>query len=289
MASIIDTLIDTLKTQVTRGNSQVRLESTVLNDLLTDFAPVTTQLPKPVPPVISLPEPSPVLTNESVVPSPEPATVPVLQETKGISLAKETVLPVENLSAAPAPVSPKMPDIKVDHFSLAELRSQGNTCSACKLDVGEMRSQDTALNEQARLMIITEPSGKNAAQLADPFAGEAGELLCKMIRGMKINLDDIYLCMAHRCYGPGAREHIAESKPYLERQIELIKPEVILIFGGAALNILLGEQVLQSNRGRWLTVKGIPTMATYPPAYLMRRDEGKRSAWNDMKQVMSRL
>lgn len=125
--------------------------------------------------------------------------------------------------------------------------------------------------------------------MKDPFHGEAGELFLKMVQAMKIDLSETYICMAHKCFGPGAREKIVETKPYLEKQIELVKPDVILIFGGAALNILLGEQSLMKNRGRWLEVNGIPTLATYPPAYLQQKAEAKKEAWSDMQQVMARL
>ena len=301
MASLLNHLVENLKLQINRGNSQVRIDSEVLSDLMTEFALPAQKVPFNKAETASL-QPStdsdqqieattvednerPMQPQQNVV---EQTIPPVAVE---VVPQVAVAAPLESPASftAPSASKPVSTPLNFQNLSLADLRKMGNTCSACKLDLGEMRSQETALNEHARLMVITEPSGKTAAQLVDPFAGDAGELLCKMIQALKINMDDIYLTMAHRCYGPGAREHIVESKPYLERQIELVKPEVILIFRGAALNILLGEQVLQANRGRWLNIMGIPAMATFPPAYLLRKDEGKRTAWNDMKQVMARL
>ena len=125
--------------------------------------------------------------------------------------------------------------------------------------------------------------------ISDPYHGDAGNLLTKMISAMNINMDDVYLCMAHRCFGPGARETISQTKPYLERQIELVNPEVIVIFGGAALKILLNEQSLVKCRGRWLEIGNVPAIATYPPGYLLKKAAAKREAWNDLQQVMARL
>ncbi|NQZ59673.1 MAG: uracil-DNA glycosylase [Lentisphaeraceae bacterium] len=298
MASIIDQLVKNIQHQLTHGKSQVHLESTVLSEFLTDFAirePVQTSQPTAAPFPVNTPVlpviPQPAIQTAAFIEQPVQEAIPV-----PVQMAPEPAPPTVPLTPTPliAPIAPTAPlqtvvQVNVDGLNLGQLRNAGNTCSACKQSPEEVRSLEKALNENAELMVITEPSGRSAAQQVDPFAGDAGELLCKMIRAMKINLDDVYLCMAHRCNAPGSREHIGESKPYLQRQIELVKPKVILIFGGAALNILLGEQVLQNKRGQWLEIMGIPAIATFPPAYLLRKDEGKRAAWEDIKKVMALL
>lgn len=275
MASIIDSLVTHLESRIVSGNSQERISAEILNEFMSDVAnaPVqTVNTPKV--------EATPIVAVSKA--SVEAVVTPPVQEKSEAEPAFDPTMPVEKAEVVDPPKS-------AEGLSLDELRVHGNSCSACKFKLGEKRSKETAVNKSARLMIITEPSGRTDDHLLDPFHGEAGELLLKMVSAMKIDLDDLYICMAHKCFGPGAREKIVETKPFLEKQIELIKPEAILIFGGAALNILLGEQSLMKNRGKWLEINGIPAIATFPPAYLQQKAEAKREAWNDMQQVMARL
>ena len=278
MASIIDSLVTHIERRVVGRNSQERISAEVLNEFMADV-----QTLQKAPQV--QPQERPQIQAQEVT-KPEPSISvpePIKEEPK--QTAPAFVPPVQE-EAKPETVEIKK---DVEGLSLEELRIHGNSCSACEFNLGEKRSKDTGLNPDAKLMIISEPSGRTDDHMIDPFHGEAGDLLLKMISAMKIDLDEMYICMAHKCFGPGAREKIIETKPFLEKQIELVKPEVILIFGGAALNILLGEQSLMKNRGKWLDINGIPTMSTFPPAYLQQKAEAKREAWNDMQQVMARL
>ncbi|MCM8537741.1 MAG: uracil-DNA glycosylase [Lentisphaeraceae bacterium] len=291
MANLIDNLIENIKVQISQGNTYVPIEPEVLEELYKDYdtpqvsLPATqqkTSVPKtPVP--ITQPAAAKVVEppKTEYTSAPEPKVMEVKEETP--SITKSFELPKTEEKIIPVQIS------SADNLSLDELRDQGNTCSSCNLQIGEKRSENTGLNAQARLMIITEPAGTAPEFIADPFAGEAGKLLIKMISAMNLNMDDVYLTMAHRCFGPGARETISQSRPYLEKQIELVNPEVIVIFGGAALNILLNEQSLVKCRGRWLDIGNVPAIATYPPGYLLKKAEAKREAWNDLKQVITRL
>jgi DNA polymerase len=319
MATILDNLIENIKMQIAQGKTHVAIDKDVLNEFYTDFdtpvvqapiqvqeqvqaqAPVQSQpvitpaqvieeLPAVTPPVKVVEQTSevmePPVTYKKVEPSAPEVTAPTVKES--------TPAPVSSPYKAPSfddekPKAPTTPLANVSHLSLDELRLQGNSCSSCKLNIGEKRSKNTGLNAQARLMIITEPSGTGIDFISDPFHGDAGNLLIKMISAMNIQMDDVYLCMAHRCFGPGARETIGQTKPYLERQIKLVNPEVIVIFGGAALNILLNEQSLVKCRGRWLEIGNVPAIATFPPGYLLKKAGAKKEAWNDLQQVMARL
>lgn len=292
MATIIDSLVTHLENRIVSGNSQERISTEVLNEFMSDIAnpPARTvgvpksEIPK-LEPEIKAPEAQ--VKPESVVAPPvqeAPKAEPALEPE---SKAEATYIP-NYTGEPPKPVVVEVSK-DVEGLSLGELRVNGNTCSACNFQLGEKRSKETGLNKSARLMIISEPSGRTDEHLLDPFHGEAGDLLLKMVSAIKIDLDDLYICMAHKCFGPGAREKIVDTKPFLEKQIELVKPEAILIFGGAALNILLGEQSLMKNRGKWLEINGIPTIATFPPAYLQQKAGAKREAWNDIQQVMAHL
>ena len=272
MAGIIDSLVSHLEARIIRGDSKERISPEVLAEFYSGTAE------SPVKPVISTPK------QQEPVPVEEPIQTPVIPVQQ-----EPAVQPFKPEVPRSQPAVQVDPAADLSTLSLTELRVAGNSCSACKFTLGEVRSKDIAISESAKLMVITEPSGRSEDHMKDPFHGEAGELFLKMVQAMKIDLNETYICMAHKCFGPGAREKIVETRPYLEKQIELVKPDVILIFGGAALNILLGEQSLMKNRGRWLEVNGIPTLATYPPAYLQQKAEAKKEAWSDMQQVMARL
>lgn len=286
MATILDELIENVKMQIAQGKTHVAIDQDVLTEFYTDFAtPVET-------PQVQAPQVEPVIPEQEKVVEPTLAVeTPVVEVPKTekkpepvFEVREEPVkAPVAKTAAANSALA------NVSNLSLDELRLQGNSCSSCKLNVGEKRSQNTGLNAQARMMIITEPAGTGIEFISDPFHGDAGQLLIKMISAMNVNMDDVYLCMAHRCFGPGARETIGQTRPYLERQIELVNPEVIVIFGGAALNILLNEQSLVKCRGRWLEIGNVPAIATYPPGYLLKKAAAKKEAWNDLQQVMARL
>ena len=281
MATILDELIENVKMQIAQGKTHVAIDQEVLTEFYTDFAtPVATAKVQVLQtePEISVRETVVEPTPKVETPKPKKKTEPVFE------VREELVKAPSPKVAASGPVL-----ANVSHLSLDELRFQGNSCSSCKLNVGEKRSQNTGLNAQARMMIITEPAGTGIEFISDPFHGDAGQLLIKMISAMNVNMDDVYLCMAHRCFGPGARETIGQTRPYLERQIELVNPEVIVIFGGAALNILLNEQSLVKCRGRWLEIGNVPAIATYPPGYLLKKATAKKEAWNDLQQVMARL
>ena len=177
----------------------------------------------------------------------------------------------------------------INLLTLEQLQYEGNSCSSCQNLQGYKPSRRLGTNKKAPLMIIVEPSGRSQEHLIDPFYGESGDLLIKMIDSMKVGWEHIYLCMAHKCFGKGPKDTILETKPYLERQIELVAPKIILIFGGAGLKILLDEESVVKNRGKWLSYKKIPLMVTYPAAYLQVKESAKKEVWEDLKNVVRKL
>jgi uracil-DNA glycosylase len=292
MATILDNLIENIKHQIAQGKTHANIDQDVLAELYTEYDTPVISIPKAIPQEQKI-EPEPKievapLQEQSTIPVQKPiAPQPIIEE--AVSAPPEPVPIPATQFPIPTPTTPNIPTKDVSNLSLDELRQQGNSCTSCKLDIGENRSENTGLSAKPRLMIITEPAGTRPEFLVDPYAGEAGKLLIKMITAMNIDMADVYLCMAHRCFGPGARETISQTKPYLEQQIKLLDPEVIVIFGGAAVNILLNEQSLVKCRGKWLEIGNIPTIATYPPGYLLKKASAKREAWADLQQVMARL
>jgi DNA polymerase len=146
----------------------------------------------------------------------------------------------------------------------------------------------------AELMLIGEAPGAEEDKQGLPFVGAAGELLTKIIQAMDMRRDDIYIANILKCRPPGNRDpqpdEIAACRGFLERQIELIQPKVIVALGRIAAQALLGNDgPLGQMRGQWYSVQGVPTMVTYHPAALLRNQGLKRPTWEDMQQVRDRL
>ncbi len=157
-------------------------------------------------------------------------------------------------------------------------------------------------NPNAELMFVGEAPGADEDAQGEPFVGRAGQLLTKIIEAMSFRRDDVYIANVLKCrpdMPPGSSgnrkptpEEMKTCLPWLERQIELIKPRVMVALGATALEGLLGATTAVNKlRGRWLDFHGIPVMATYHPAYLLRNQSvtEKRKVWEDMLQVLERL
>jgi DNA polymerase len=123
--------------------------------------------------------------------------------------------------------------------------------------------------------------------------GKAGQLLTKMIGAMQFARSEVYIANIVKCRPPGNRnpepDEVEACLPYLQRQIECVKPEVIVLLGAVPLRALLGGRSIRRERGQWRDFHGIPVMPTFHPSYLLRLPEAKREAWADLQQVMHRL
>lgn len=157
-------------------------------------------------------------------------------------------------------------------------------------------------NPKAELMFVGEAPGADEDAQGEPFVGRAGQLLTKIIQAMGFRREDVYIANVLKCrpnMPPGASgnrkptpEEMSTCLPWLERQIDFIKPRVMVALGATAVEGLLGAAAPVSKvRGRWLDFRGIPVMATYHPAYLLRNQSisEKRKVWEDMLQVLERL
>ncbi len=151
-------------------------------------------------------------------------------------------------------------------------------------------------------MLVGEAPGADEDTQGEPFVGRAGQLLTKIVEAMGFRREDVYIANVLKCRPDmplgisGNRKPTPEEMktclPWLEKQIELIKPRVMVALGATALEGLLGATTAVSKvRGRWLDFHGIPVMATYHPAYLLRNQSAseKRKVWEDMLQVLERL
>jgi uracil-DNA glycosylase family 4 len=185
----------------------------------------------------------------------------------------------------------------------AALREAALVCVRCP-HLAKSRTQVVfgVGNPNAELMFVGEAPGADEDAQGEPFVGRAGQLLTKIIEAMSFRRDDVYIANVLKCrpdMPPGSSgnrkptpEEMKTCLPWLERQIELIKPRVMVALGATALEGLLGATTAVNKlRGRWLDFHGIPVMVTYHPAYLLRNQSvtEKRKVWEDMLQVLERL
>ncbi len=144
-------------------------------------------------------------------------------------------------------------------------------------------------------MFVGEGPGRDEDLQGEPFVGKAGQLLTDMIqKGMRLKRSEVYIANVVKCRPPENRDPEADEvlacEGFLARQIELVKPEVIVALGRFAVQSLLRtKRPIGRLRGTWHEYRGIPLMPTFHPAYLLRSPQEKRAAWEDLKQVMTRL
>lgn len=151
-------------------------------------------------------------------------------------------------------------------------------------------------------MFVGEAPGADEDVQGEPFVGKAGQLLTKIIQAMGFTREDVYIGNVLKCRPDmpagtmGNRkpkpEEMRTCLPWLEKQIELIKPRAMVALGATAIEGLLGNtEPVGRLRGRWLDFKGIPVMTTYHPAFLLRSQliTDKRKVWEDMLKVLEKL
>jgi len=179
---------------------------------------------------------------------------------------------------------------------LAELARQAAACRRC--DLSKSRSQ-VVFGEgdpRAELMFIGEGPGHEEDLSGRPFVGPAGKLLGDIIKAMGLSRERVYIANIVKCRPPGNRtprpEEAAACRPWLQSQLDLIRPKAVIALGAcAAQNLLATSQPISKLRGRFHDLEGIPVMPTFHPAYLLRNysSDNRRKVWSDAQQVMDRL
>lgn len=178
--------------------------------------------------------------------------------------------------------------------SLEDIQRDLVDCRRCQLCAQRTRVVFGVGAPRARLVLVGEAPGAQEDKRGEPFVGEAGALLDRILLAMKLRRDEVYICNVIKCRPPGNRDpemaEITSCEAFLKRQLAAIEPEFILSLGRFATQTLLKTDApLGQLRGRWQTYEGIPLMPTYHPAYLLRNPADKRQVWEDVKQVMHRL
>jgi len=177
--------------------------------------------------------------------------------------------------------------------SLQEVATLIAACRACKLCEGRTNTVPGEGLATARLVVIGEGPGRTEDETGRPFVGRAGELLTKILEAIKLPRDQVFICNIVKCRPPENRlpqyDEIAACLPFLYRQIELVKPKVILAMGGTAAQSLLNtKQSLGALRNQVHRFRGIPVIVTYHPAALLRNPNWKRPTWDDVR-IAARL
>lgn len=170
-----------------------------------------------------------------------------------------------------------------------QLKAQVKGCTACKLRAGCTQTVFGVGDERAEWLFVGEGPGADEDARGEPFVGQAGKLLDNMLlaiglgRGKNVYIANIVKCRPPNNRNPDAEE-IAACLPYLQRQIELIKPRLIVALGKTAATALLGRDApLGSLRDKLHDFNGIPLVVTYHPAYLLRSPAEKAKAWQDLR------
>ncbi len=178
--------------------------------------------------------------------------------------------------------------------SLGGLREILGDCTRCKLHLGRTNLVFGEGAAGARVVFVGEGPGRDEDIEGRPFVGEAGRLLTKIIKAMGLARESVYICNVVKCRPPHNREpepdEIAACLPFLQRQIRLIRPDMICTLGRVAAQALLGQDFkVTRQRGEWDSFGDIPLMPTYHPAYLLRNPAAKRDVWEDVQKIMQRL
>lgn len=224
------------------------------------------------------------------------------------SAARATAAPPPSVPAiTPVPVRLPISDeeaaerrVRLDTIDSEEVRS----CTRCGLAATRTKTVFGVGSPTARIAFVGEAPGADEDASGEPFVGRAGQLLTDMIqKGMGLRREDTYICNVIKCRPPNNRtpatDEIASCREYLWRQLEIIRPQVIIALGAPAAQTLLGtKEGIGALRGRFhdfypsgtaLVGEPIPLMPTFHPAYLLRSPGEKSKAWADLKMVMALL
>ncbi|MFK7795572.1 MAG: uracil-DNA glycosylase [Gammaproteobacteria bacterium] len=194
---------------------------------------------------------------------------------------------------APELDSPKIVNIDIDMISkmdLASLELHVRGCDACDLHKTRKQTVFGVGHHKADWLIIGEAPGADEDREGEPFVGRAGQLLTQMLRAIGLAREEVFIANILKCRPPNNRdpkaEEVAACHAYLNQQIELLEPKIILALGRIAAQSLLQSDVpIGKMRGKLyhLEKNNIPTVVTYHPAYLLRSPKEKRKVWEDLK------
>ena len=182
------------------------------------------------------------------------------------------------------------PVATLDALDLDALRDVVAACTRCRLCEGRTQTVFGVGHPAARWFVVGEAPGADEDRLGEPFVGRAGQLLNAMLAAVGLPRESVYIANVLKCRPPGNRDpqaiEVESCIGYLRRQIELVRPDLVLCVGRIAAQNLLGtDAALAKLRGQVHRLDGVPApvVVTYHPAYLLRTPADKRKAWADLK------
>jgi DNA polymerase len=214
-------------------------------------------------------------------------------QTQTYSSMEEQAIPPRK----PFPAQPPVADAVSSTDRAAALniiREEIGECTRCALHKGRNKLVFADGDPNARLMFVGEGPGADEDAQGLPFVGRAGQLLNNMITAMGLKREEVYICNVVKCRPPGNRtpepEEANTCTPFLFRQIDVVRPQVIVALGATAATYLLGHrQPLAGLRGRVHAFRGTQLIVTYHPAFLLRDPRQKKEAWADLQIAMKEL
>jgi DNA polymerase len=206
-----------------------------------------------------------------------------------------TVVP-QNLSSAQGFATPALArEEKIARLKALD-ETEVNVCTRCRLHETRTRTVFGEGDPDARIFFIGEGPGENEDLQGRPFVGRAGELLNKWIAAMGLQREQVFIANIVKCRPPGNREpapdEVSTCTPYLQRQLEIIRPQVIITLGRPAAQHMLDTKISMGKlRGQWFDWRSIKLMPTYHPAYVLRSYtyETRAAVWSDLQLVMKQL
>jgi DNA polymerase len=202
----------------------------------------------------------------------------------------EIVSPIQSET----PVTEDKPAVERTGETIEIIRAEIGNCTRCPLHTGRTQVVHSTGNFNADLMFVGEAPGADEDAQGIPFVGRAGQLLTKIIESIGLKREEVFIGNINRCRPPGNRQPVPEEaavcRPYLLREIAVVKPKVIVVLGAhAAHNLLQVKTPISKLRGHFQDYFGVKVMPTFHPAYLLRDPHKKREVWEDMKLVREHL
>ena len=209
-------------------------------------------------------------------------------------------IPLQRIAPAAQDAGDTMNDqpITADkHETLEQIRKNLGECQRCKLGATRKSLVFGVGNPKARLVFVGEGPGADEDTQGEPFVGDAGKMLNRIIAAMELTREEVYICNVVKCRPPQNRppeaDEVSTCSPFLLRQLKSIRPEAIIALGSSAAQALLQTKVpISKLRGKFHDFHGIPLMPTYHPSYLLRtggNSDSFWSVWDDMTQVLQLL
>jgi len=210
-----------------------------------------------------------------------------------------TPVSIGSSGQAPSVSGEVLPEVTSDinppeSMSLNALSAKASDCRLCALAETRTRVVFGVGNPHADLVFIGEAPGRDEDIKGEPFVGRAGQLLDRMLAGIGLDREQVYIMNTIKCRPPNNRDPRAEEveacKLWFEQQLDMLQPKVICLLGRvAAQTVLQTDATLGSLRGHWHDYNGIPVWVTYHPAYLLRTPKQKQHSWQDLLALSGRL